>query len=161
MRKVCPILGGGAECFPVAYVWIISLDPLNFLFYKLIVGWRYSLPLFRRTVYNSLLRNGTSWNSGRNFGVASWGRSILWRCIRCYLEIRAWKRLKSSCHVYRPQIGAVAASDGHDVEQTAAWDTYRKNYVAEVTRNIAKLLSGRRGVSHDRSKKPDQTSFFV
>lgn len=25
------ILGGGAECFPVAYVWIISLDPLNFL----------------------------------------------------------------------------------------------------------------------------------
>lgn len=41
-----------------------------------------------------------------------------------------------------------------------AKQSYRKNYVAEVTRNIAKLLSGRRGVSHDLSKKPDQTSFL-
>jgi hypothetical protein len=85
--------------------------------------------------------------------VASWGGSILWYCIVCCLEIRAWKRLKSSCHVYRPQIGAVTASDGHDVEQAAAWDIHRKNYVAKVARDVAELFGCHHRVSHDRSEK--------
>ena len=34
------------------------------------------------------------------------------------------ERLKGGGHVDGPEIGAVSASDGHDVEQTAAWNAH-------------------------------------
>lgn len=50
------------------------------------------------------------------------------------------QRLKRGSHVDRPEIGAVSASDGHDVEQAAAWNTHREDDIAKVAGDVAELL---------------------
>lgn len=110
VRKVRPILCSSTECFPVADIWIISLDPLNLLFYKLVVCRRYSLPLLGRSIHNPFLSGLVSgwshcWNLVVAFGRGTQINSVLGWCATWSLmmmNILPWQWLKSCCHIHGP-----------------------------------------------------------
>lgn len=152
MREVSPIFSSSTECFPVADIWVIGLDPLNLLLYELVVCRRYSLPLLGRSIRNPSLTCVCDRRSYSHLvGAFGWwteitpaiGGSIDW----C-LDGLQW--LEGRCHIDWPQICAVPASDGHNVIQAAGWYTHRKNYVAKIARYVAKLLRWRRNINTAR-----------
>lgn len=60
VREVCPIFCRSTESFPVADIRIIGLNPLNLLFYELIICRRYPLPLLRWAVHKPVV-GGNCW----------------------------------------------------------------------------------------------------
>lgn len=151
MWEMCPIFSSSTECFPVGNIWIICFDPLDFLFYELIICRRYSLLLLGSSIDDPLIFicRVSNWSSHLHFVVAFWWwtqfSSVMISCkptvgvVWC-LRILPWERLESCSHVHRPEVAAVTTSDGHDVKDIAAWNTHRKNNIAKIAGDIAELL---------------------
>lgn len=142
--EVCPIFCSRTEGFPVAYIRIIGLYPLNFLFYELIVCRRYSLLLLRRAIHSpfffNICRRGMCWES---VTVIIIRRGVVWHLLKVFLTSEGRLGVKRCCrgsHVYGPHVTAVAASHCHCVHQAAAWNAYRKKNIAKLARDVAEFL---------------------
>lgn len=149
MRKVCPIFGSSAESFPVADIRIIRLDSLNLLLNELIVCRWNTLPLLWGT--SNEPRIGFVDEGGRlhrHPGVPSGGGAQVDSVFRRRRVTRnlnilpggLLQRLECSSHVHSPKISTVPTSNCHNIKEAVAWNTNRKNNIAEAAGNVTELL---------------------
>lgn len=162
--KVGPILSSCTEGFSMGYIRIHRLDALDLVLDEAVVGGGDSLSLLRRSVNNwgpwEVISYSASWSYSKVIQVACLIiHQKVWAWIHWYLLIQKVMgislgkegvtkmmkliggRQKQATHVHRKQIGAVATSDRHSLEQTGARNTHRKDSVANVAMNIAELCS--------------------
>lgn len=166
--KMGPVFCSGTKSFSVGDVGVPSLDPLDLFLDEAVVGGGHSLSLLR----SSIIRRWRTWNlmtmiiepspSGHHNNVIGLvalvhqtartrvlfrrrlirGRMKEESVTQVMLKVVHRRRQRQPAHVHWQQVGTVAASHRHRLEQTIRRNTHREDGVTEAAMDIAELLGG-------------------